>query len=511
MKGRFILAHDTGTGGSKAVLTDLHGNVLHTQFQGYHVDYPKPGWAEQDPDLLWRAVAETSKKVIEESGVDPGQIIGLCVSAQMLNILPVDDQGRPLIQMLSWLDTRSVPQADRILQTPGRAFFFARTGNVPTAKDMIPKILWVKEERPEIWENTFKLLDCKEYILHKITGRFVTDWHGASMYFLFDPRTRMWCDEVCQVLGIPRERLPETRPCVDVIGEVQPHAADEMGLRPGTPVVVGAGDLGVAQVGVGAVGTGKVNLCVSTATWIAVSSDRFVNDPERPFWILSHVDPQKWIVSGEMETGGGSLMWFRDSLCQAESERAEKEGLSTYQLLSRMVERVEPGSNGLLFTPWLSGERAPVLDHYLKGAFVGLTLGHTKAHMARAIMEGVAFHLRWILEQLEKLGLRIEDVTASGGGNTSPVWSQIISDVIQREMHVVALPQEAGALGAALTAAVGLGVYPDMEAVDGLARFSRVVRPDAGHFNTYDRLYKEYRNLYDVFSPIYRRMHKSGI
>ncbi len=507
MRGKYILAHDAGTAGCKAVLTDLRGNVLQTQFTGYPVNYPRPGWAEQNPKVLWRALAKASKKVIQQASIDPKDIMGLCVSAQMLNILPVDDQGRPLTPMLSWLDTRSVPQADRIVDEFGKDFFFEQTGNVPTAKDMIPKILWIKEELPEAWERTHKLLDCKEYILYKITGKFVTDWHGASMYFLFDPRTRQWSEKACQALGIPMERLPLAHPCTEVIGEILPGPASEMGLSPGTPVVVGGGDLGVAQVGVGAVGAGKVNLCVSTATWVAVSSARFINDRERPFWILSHVDPKKWIVSGEMETGGGSLMWFRDSLCQTESRKAKKMGISTYQLLSQMADRLEPGSDGLLFTPWLSGERAPVLDHYLKGAFVGLTLGHTKAHMARAIMEGVAFHLRWIIESLEKLGLRIEAVNASGGGNTSTVWSQIISDVIQREIRVVALPQEAGAIGAALTAAVGLGVYPEMEAVDELVRFSKTTRPNEKNFGRYDGLYREYRNLYDVFSPIYRRMH----
>jgi len=507
MKGKYILAHDTGTGGTKAVLTDLRGNLLHTRFEGYHVDYPKPGWAEQNPDILWRAVARTSKRVIQEANIDPTDVMGLCVSAQMLNILPVDEWGRPLTRMLSWLDTRSIAQADRIIDAVGRVFFFEQTGNVPTAKDIIPKILWIKEELPEVWKNTHKLLDCKEYILYKIIGKFVTDWHGASMYFLFDPRTRKWSEKTCQVLGILMERLPSAHPCTEVIGEIQPRAASEMGLVPGTPVVIGGGDLGAAQVGVGAVGAGKVNLCVSTATWVAISSDRFVNDREKPFWILSHVDPKKWIVSGEMETGGGSLMWFRDSLCQAESRKAKKMGISTYQLLSQMVDNLEPGSDGLLFTPWLSGERAPVLDHYLKGAFVGLTLGHTKAHMARAIMEGVAFHLRWIIESLEKLGLRIDAINASGGGNTSTVWSQIISDVIQKEIRVVALPQEAGAMGAAFTAAVGLGVYSEMEAVDELVRFSRIIRPNESNFGRYDVLYREYRNLYDVFSPIYKRMH----
>jgi xylulokinase len=506
---KYILAHDTGTGGDKAVLTDLRGRIIHSHYQPYPVHYPRPEWAEQDPDELWGAVASTTRRVIETSGIDPTEILGVGVSAQMFNLLPVDETGEPLTAMLSWLDLRSIHQADRLLRGDMPAFLFRHTGNIPTAKDVIPKILWLQEERPEIWQRTAWLLDCKEYILHRLTGEFATDWHGASAYFLFDPHQKVWSTEACQALAIPVEKLPPAYPCTQVIGEVTEEASRLTGLRAGTPVVACAGDVAVAQSGSGANAAGKAHLCVGTATWVGVSSATFTNDPVKPFWGLNHIDPDKWIIAGEMETGGGALMWFRDAFCQWEEQEAAGRGVSTYEYLSLMADSVMPGSERLFFAPWLSGERAPVLDHYARGAFVGLSMGHTKAHLARAVMEGVAFHLRWIVEAMEAIGLKVGALNAIGGGSTSPVWTQIISDITRRELRVVEHPLEAGAIGAALTVAVGMGVYPNMEAVDELIQIERVVQPvDDARQERYKNLYHEYRELYRALVPIYRRLHQ---
>ena len=509
MTQRFILAHDTGTGGDKAVLTDLSGRILHSHYQPYPVLYPRPEWAEQDPEALWQAVAGTTRQVIEAAGINPKEILALGISAQMFNLLPVDEDGRPVTPMLSWLDVRSTAQADRLLLGDLPSFLFQHTGNIPTAKDVIPKILWLKEERPDLWKRTARLLDCKEYILHRLTGRFATDYHGASAYFLFDPQRKTWSEAVCRALGIPIEMLPPAYPCTEVIGEVTTEAAAQTGLAAGTPVVACAGDVAVAQSGSGASAAGKAHLCIGTATWVGVSSKVLINDPARPFWALSHIDPDKWIIAGEMETGGGALMWFRDAFCQAEAEEAERRGISTYELLGQMASAVPPGSEKLLFAPWLSGERAPVLDHYARGAFAGLSMGHTKGHLARAVMEGVAFHIRWILEAMEAIGLPIREANAIGGGSTSALWTQIISDITGRTLHVVEHPLEAGAIGAALAVAVGMGIYPNMEAVDGLIRIARVVEPqgEAGRVR-YDALYREYRALYEALAPIFRRIHE---
>jgi len=508
MTKKFIIAHDTGTGGDKAVLTDLRGRILHSKYQDYGLSYPQPGWVEQDPDELWKAVASTTRQVIAESGIDPAEILGVGISAQMFNLLPVDESCRPLTPMMSWLDVRSIAQADRVLSGDTPDFLFEHTGNIPTAKDFIPKALWLREERPNLWEHTYKLLDCKEYILYKLTGKLAIDWHGASVYFLFDPFEKKWSDAACERLGIPVEMLPEACPCTTVLGEVTPEAARITGLMAGTPVVICAGDVAVAQTGSGANAHGKAHLSIGTATWVGLSSNSFRNDPRKPFWALNHIDPTKWIIAGEMETGGGALMWFRDTLFQLEAQEARSQGKSTYGVLSEMAAAVKPGADKLLFTPWLSGERAPVLDHYARGAWLGISLTHTKAHFARAVMEGVAYHIRWIIEAMERINLPVGALNAIGGGSTSPVWTQIISDVTGRELHVLKNALEAGATGAALTVAVGMGVYPDVESIDQLVEIDRLVAPDPEYGRRYDELYAVYRQAYDSLVPIYRRLYE---
>ncbi|HWQ47297.1 MAG TPA: FGGY-family carbohydrate kinase [Longilinea sp.] len=509
MTKQYILAHDTGTGGDKAVITDLHGRVIYSAFQDYPVNYPRAEWAEQDPDVLWNAVAATTRTVITQSGIDPAEILGVGVSAQMFNALPVDENCKPVTPMLSWLDMRSIAQADRVLAGDRPRFLFEHTGNIPTAKDFIPKVLWLKEERPHLWARTAYLLDCKEYIVFKLTGKIATDYHGASAMFLFDPYKKCWSKEVCDELGIPLEKLPPALPCTDVAGYITPEAAAQTGLLPGTPVVICAGDVAVAQSGSGANKAGRAHLCIGTATWVGVSTSKFINDPVKPYWGLNHIDPSKYVIAGEMETGGGALQWFRDTFCQEETRLAAESGISTYELISQMAESIQPGSEKLIFTPWLSGERAPVLDHYARGGWNGLTLSHTKAHMARALMEGVGYHIRWICEAMEQTGLALNQINAIGGGATSPVWIQIIADITGRPLRVVEHPQEAGAMGAALAVAVGLGIYSNMDAVDDLIGIRREVEPNLQNHSRYNDLYGVYRSLYDSLAPIYRKIYEA--
>jgi xylulokinase len=442
--------------------------------------------------------------VIQKSGIDPREVLGVGVSAQMFNLLPVDEDCRPVTRMLSWLDVRSVEQADRLLTKDMQAFFFEHTGNMPTAKDVIPKILWLKEERPDLWERTRWLLDCKEYILFRLTGKVAIDWHGASVFFLFNPYTKTWDQEVCDRLGIPVEKLPPAFPSTQVIGEVTPEAAHQTGLRPGTPVVICAGDVAAAQSGSGANQEGKAHLCIGTATWVGVSSKTLRNDPDKPFWALNHMDPDKFVIAGEMETGGGALQWYRNLLCEQDACRAKERGVSTYQVLDELAATAPAGSDGLFFTPWLSGERAPVLDHYARGGFLGLSMGHTRAHLTRSVMEGIAFHIRWIIEAMENAGIGINAMQAIGGGSVSPLWTQIIADVTEHELKVVEHPLEAGAMGVALAVAVGLGIYPNMDAVDGLIKVKRVVEPQAVNQVVYERMYHTYRQFYEALAPIYR-------
>jgi len=509
MQKKYILAHDVGTGGTKAVLTDLNGRIVRTAYRPHNLLYPKEGWVEQDPEELWKAFIEATIDVQSKENIESNEILGLGVSAQMFNLLPVDENCNPLTKMISWLDSRSVKQADRLMRDDMPHFLFQNTGNIPTAKDIIPKILWLKEECPEIWKRTFKLLDCKEYIIHRLTGKIAIDWHGASVYFLFDPYKKKWSEPVCMRLGIPLNKLPHPFPSTHIIGGLTDRASKLMGLTAGTPVVLCAGDVAVAQTGSGSNKDGKAHLCIGTATWIGISSNKLINNPEKPFWALNHISPNKWIIAGEMETGGGALMWFKNAFCQDEVKSARRQGISTYEIIGKMAADIEPGANKLLFAPWLSGERAPVLDHYARGAFIGLSISHNKSHLARAVMEGVAYQLRWIIESMENIGHTIHEINAIGGGSTSEIWTRIISDVTGWPLNIMEYPLEAGALGAALTTAVALRKYSSVESIDELIQVNSVIKPRKENKNRYDDLYEEFREIYTVLEPVFRKLYKT--
>jgi xylulokinase len=508
--GPLIVAHDVGSTGDKAVLTDLTGKILHSSYISYNMIYPAIGLAEQDPDFLWQAVIRTTRKLLEETGTPASQIAGIGISAQMFNLIPVDENFRPLTNMITWMDLRGIEQAEHMFCQVSQEQFIEWTANVPNAKDIIPKILWLKEVHPKLWSRTYKLLDCKEYLIYQLTGNCAIDWHGASVFMLFDPVKKTWSKEACQSLGIPIEKLPETYSCTEVVGYVMEEPARAMGLNPGIPVVICAGDVGVAQVGAGTSSDGSANLYIGTGGWVGVANSKLVNNPGLPLWALNHIDPNRWIIAADLDTAGGSLMWMRDNLCELEIERALYANRNGYQLLSDMAASVGPGADNLLFFPWLSGERGHLgVGHTARGGFVGLLFGHGKAHMARAIMEGVAYHYRWMVESIEQAGVEIKVIKTVGGGCTSPTWLQIMSDVIGRELVVVNSPQEAGSVGTALIVATGLGFYQDLDSLDDLIPTSHLVFPkNDQHRKRYQALYEEFLAVGEQLLPHFYRLSK---
>jgi xylulokinase len=506
MVDQYILAHDAGTTGDKAVLLKQDGTLIESAYTPYPLEYPSAEWVVQDPEKIWQAVASSGREVITRAGIEPAAITGVGITAQMFNMLPVDKNIKPLVPMISWLDRRTIAQAETIKESGFSDLLFRETGNVPSAKDIVPKILWFKENYPDRWKQTYKILDCKEYIIFQLTGKIAIDWHGASVYFLFDPVKRLWSKAACQVLGIPEELLPEVYPPQKIIGKITSSAARATGLREGTPVVLGLGDVGAAQVGSGAIGAEEAHLCLGTASWVGLSSSRFIADQEKAFWALNHVMPDRWVIAGEMETGGGSLMWFRENFCQRGSH-PESEKIS-YREISNMASAVGPGSDKLLFLPWLSGERT-IMDHFARAGFVGLSMNHNRGHMARSVMEGVAFYLRWIIEELENKDLPITMMNTIGGGSTSPVWTQIIADVTGKKLQIVEDTQEVGAIGVALTTAAGLGLYSGIEEAAKLwVSYKHVVEPRWRIKETvYDSLFQEFKEIGYLLTPVFRRMN----
>ncbi|RLE63508.1 MAG: xylulokinase [Thermoprotei archaeon] len=502
----YIIAYDVGTGGVKAAIVDLEGKVLATTYREFNLYYPRPGWVEQKPEEWWEGFVETTKEVLKISKIPPESILAVAPSGQMLNLLPVDKNGNPLRPAISWLDVRTVKQAEWLEQYA--KMIYNITGGYPSAKDIIARVLWLKENEPQIFEKAYKLIDCKDFIDFKLTGNFVTDWNNASMYVLFDIRKREWSKEVCDLIGLPIEKLPEPHPSTDVIGEVTDKAAKETGLKGGTPVIATGGDIASAAVGAGATAHKSTHLSLGTATWIGILTKDVVLDPQMRFVLCCSSDPSKWLIWGEMETGGGAFRWFRDTLGLEEKKEAVKIGISAYDLLSNQAEKVPPGSDGLIFTPWMSGERCPINDAYVRGAFIGLKLGHTKAHMVRAVMEGVAFHIRWIIDVVEEAsGFKIEYINAIGGGAQNKLWMQIFADITGKIMRVVEFPLEAGAVGAAFTAAVGLGVYKNFEEIEKLVPIKNEYTPIEENAQKYEKIYEIFTDIYYSLKETYKKIY----
>lgn len=495
-----MITLDMGTSGTKAVITDFEGRILFSTHVSYSLYLPEKNVAEQDPDILWAAFIQSTRDLLSISGLDPKQILGIGISTQAFNLLPVDEKGQPLMNMISWADMRSIPHSERILKEIGKEQFYEWTGNAPRAKDVIPRILWLKENRPDIWKLTHLLLNCQEYILYKLTGKFAMDFHSASILFLLDRKRNRWSSEACEALGIPTEILPPLYPCGENLGGVTSAAASETGLLSGTPVILCPADVGSAQIGAGTAEIGQANLYIGTGGWICVSSRDLVNNPEAPFWALRHVDPDMWIIGAALDTAGSGLAWFVEHFCQEEIRNSSSRGENVYEVFCNMGKEVKPGSDGLMFIPWIYGERGHVgIEHYASGAFIGLNLNHDKGNMARAIMEGVAYQFRWYLEELGSIGIKIDKLNVIGGGCTSTVWNQIIADVTNRELNILAWPKEAGCVGAALITAIGLGIYPDLKAIDRFICFSGTIQPQDP--SAYTISYDEYRNLsYDLIS-----------
>ena len=306
-----ILSYDVGTSGTKAVVTDLR-QIISSAYRPYDVNYPKPGWAEQDPRIWWQAIKEATQEILKK--VEPSQISGISFSCQMANVIFVDRNGDPLRNCISWLDSRAKPQAEWILRTYGNESIYNISGIVVSEKEPNTKILWVKENEPSIFEKAYKIIDCKDYIEHKMTGNFVTDYSVASWLSFFDIKQRKWSEELCEMLGVPIDKLPEAHSSIDVVGELTSNASNDLGLKRGTPIIAGAGDGAISAVGAGATKDGAGHICVGTAGWLSIISSKLLIDPKARFIYICSADPNKWNIIGETDAAGESYKWFKERI-----------------------------------------------------------------------------------------------------------------------------------------------------------------------------------------------------
>jgi xylulokinase len=520
-----ILAIDLGTSGPKVGLVDSRGRVIGSEFEPTTLHLLPGGGAEQDPQDWWRAIVSAARRLLDRQLVPVEQIAALGCTGQWSGSVAVGSDGRPLMNAIIWMDTRGVEAVRRLgkgpLQvagfTPGKLLTWVRlTGGMPTGagKDPIAHILYIKDARPDIYRQTYKFLEPIDYLGLKLTGKYAASFDSITLHWVTDNRDveRVVYDErLLAMSGIERSKLPDLLPPVDVLGGLTSRAAVELGLPEGLPVVIGAPDVHTAAVGAGAVADYQAHLYIGTSSWLVChlpvkKTDVFLGMASLPAAI-----PGRYLVVAEQESAGACLNYLRDQVFFPKDELSQGEPPEdVYQIFDRIVIGVPAGSQRLIFTPWLYGERAPVEDPYVRGGFFNLTLNTSRSHLLRAVYEGVAYNSRWLLESMEKFtGQRMDPIRMVGGGARSGVWCQICADVLDRAVLQVRDPIQANLAGVAFLTFLALGQMqvgdiPDWVQIEG------TYQPSPENRAVYDDLFGEYLQLYKSLKPIYARLNRQG-
>lgn len=496
---RLILAHDLGTTGNKASLFDESGHLLASAYVAYDTDYPQPGWAEQDPSDWWRAVCDSTRRLLAESGHATQDIGVVSFSAQMMACLPVDAHGAPLRKAIIWADQRAEAEAAMLAERVGSERVYAISGHRCSPSYIAAKILWVRTHQTELFAATRCVLQVKDYVAYRLTGAYATDYSDASGSNAFDLRTRRWSEEILGALELSPDLLPPAMPSATIIGAVTAQAAAATGLKAGTPVVIGGGDGACATAGAGVVRPGDAYIYIGSSAWMAFVSREPLYDPQQRSFTFAHLDPDFLFPTGAMQSAGGAFDWLERLLRGDGEERL-------YRELDELAMRVEPGAKGLLFLPYLIGERSPHWNPRARAAFVGLSMAHGRAEMARAVLEGVALNLRIILDVFRDQGAPISSLRLIGGGARSAVWRQILADVLQLPVVRPKLLVEATALGAAIAGGVGIGLYSGYEVAGQLVEVEPGEEPRPALAARYAELLALFRETYQRLEPIYDRL-----
>ncbi len=525
----YVVAYDIGTTGVKTCLFGLGERIelLASAQEGYGLRLLEGGGAEQDPEEWWRAMGRTTGELFTRTEITPEQVAGLSFCSQMQGLVLVDREGRSLRPAMSYMDQRAGAELKKGLAHGPRiaganVFKLLRclraTGAVPSSvKDPVWKYKWVQAHEPENFRRVDKWLDVKEYLLLRCTGRAVMTQDSAYATLLYDTRREDWSGELCRMFGVEPDHLAPIIQSTDRVGGLTDRAAAELGLAPGTPVFGGGGDASLIGIGAGAAAVGSTHIYCGTSGWVSTVTDRQLVDVNAMIAAIVGAQRGRFNYFAEMETAGKCLEWVKDHLALDEIgvylEKRDVTGsqeavyASLYDYLTETVERVPPGSGGVLFTPWLHGNRCPFEDPAAAGMFFNIRLNTGKSELIRAVLEGVCFHLRWMLECQAGKTATSDPVRFVGGGALSPVTAQILADVTGRTVETVASPQNAGSVGAAAVMAVGLGLLPDLEGVGTLIPPERVFRPNGDAQAVYERSFAVFRRLYRANRDHFRALN----
>lgn len=489
----YLLGVDIGTSGVKALLMDESGAVVASASESYPLYTPQPLWAEQEPDDWWRATCAAIRRLLSDSGVVAAQVRGVGLSGQMHGSVFLDERGESIRPALLWCDQRTADECAWMTERVGEQAVLQTTLNPVLTGFQAGKILWLRRHEPNNYARVRQVLLPKDFIRYRLTGESATEVSDASGTALFDVPHRDWAYALMDTLELPREWFPKVYESPEITGRITAQAAQATGLAEGTPVVGGAGDQAAGAVGVGVVQAGRASVSIGTSGVVFAHLEQPQVDPQYRTHTFCHAVPGAWHVMGVMLMAGGALQWYRETVAPDVA----------FDALVGEAESVPPGAEGLLFAPYLSGERTPYPDPQARGAFVGLTLAHTRAHCTRAVLEGVAFGLRDSLEILHGMSVPLQELRLTGGGAKSPLWRRILASVFGQAVHTLQA-EEGPAYGVALLAGVGVGVWDSVpKACAATVQLAGSTEPDPEQTRVYESLYPRYRQLYPALKQFW--------
>jgi len=509
MSGKnYIIAYDLGTTGNKATMFDENGKMVTSALSEYETFYPGKNQVEQDPTSWWEAVREATNDLISKSNIDKSKIACLTFSGQMMGCVAVDKDAKPLYNALIWADQRGVKQANKLIDKLGMKNIYEIVGHRPSASYGAAKMMWLKDNRPEVYKKTYKFLNAKDYIAAKMTGNFATDYSDASSTNLFDLNKLEWSEKLIKASGINKEKMPNALPSTEVVGRLKKDVAEQLNLIQGIPVVIGGGDGSCAAAGAGVVDETSAYNYVGSSSWIGIASEKPLIDDKMRTFTWAHVVPGLYSPTGTMQSAGASYQWTRDNLCGLEVFKADQQDGDTYELMNKKAQAVPAGSDSLIYLPYLMGERSPHWNPEAKGSFIGLTIQHSHSHMIRSVMEGVSFNLRIILDAFIEQGAELDEIIMIGGGAKGELWRQIMADIYKKKILIPNYLDEATSMGAALTGGVGVGLYEDFDFVHQMLNIEKEVEPNKENYETYEKLYEIFKESYNSLEDIFTKLHK---
>jgi len=504
-----LLGIDVGTTGAKAALVSPDGRLRALGRSEYGIHHLRPGWVEQNPEDWWQAVCLATRQALGNIPEARDRVLGLAVSSQAPALLPLSRAGAPLRPAMIWMDRRAEAEVKQLDEILGEGTIYRVTGNRPDAFYVAPKLLWFKRHEPQLLEQTFQFVQVNGYINYRLTGEFSLDSAHASLLQLRDASNDEWYRPICDLCGIEPSQFPEVKTGHQPCGDLTPAAAEATGLRPGTPVMVGTVDSAAAALEVGAAEPGVAAEMTGTSTVLIMPNREGLTEPA--FIAMRHAIPEVHLLLGAMVATGASLRWFRDELGEAEVRRGAEQNSDPFDLLTEQAAQVPVGSRGVIFLPYMAGERSPLWHTQARGVFFGLSLATPKAALTRAILEGTALALAHNVEVARRAGIQVIEMRSVGGGTRSSLWNQIKADVLDMPVQLPRAPVGA-AFGDAVLAGLGLGLYPDFGgALRDMVRLETRYEPNRESHLRYQDIYRVYRNLYEHLRSDFDELSALGL